>query len=270
MPELPEVETIVRGLAPALDGRIVREVVVREPRLRVTLASDFATRLGGRRLGTMRRLGKYMLTPLDDGRVWLVHLGMTGRLTLAGARPLPLVHDHVVLRLDDQRTLTYNDPRRFGRLDVLEPGAVPGVVGPGVDALDDALSAAWLFARSRKRRTSVKALLMDQRQVAGLGNIYVSELLFRAGVRPRRRAALLTRDECTRIVEAMRAVLGEAIGRGGSSISDYRDGFDQAGSFQDEHLVYDRAGEPCRRCGGPIKGVVVVGRSTFYCPRCQR
>jgi formamidopyrimidine-DNA glycosylase len=270
VPELPEVETIARGLAPALEGRVVREVTVREPRLRVTLAPDFSARLGGRRLGRMTRLGKYLLTPLDDGRVWLVHLGMSGRLTLGRASRLPLVHDHVVARLDGDEALVYNDPRRFGRLDVLDAGAVAGVVGPGVDALDDRLTGAWLFQRSRGRTTSVKAFLMDQRQVAGLGNIYVSELLFRAGVRPHRRVGRLRRDECDRILTAMRAVLDEAIGRGGSSISDYRDGFDRAGSFQDEHQVYDRAGEACRVCRTPIRSLVIVGRSTFYCPRCQR
>jgi formamidopyrimidine-DNA glycosylase len=270
VPELPEVETIARGLAPALEGRSVVKVVVREARLRAPIATDFAACLAGRRFGRMGRTGKYLVTPLDDGRLWLVHLGMTGRLTLAGGHRLALVHDHVEMTLDDRRTLVYNDPRRFGRLDVMASDELASIVGPGVDALDPSIDAAWLFARARGRRTSIKALLMDQRQIAGLGNIYVSELLFRAGLRPRRRAARLSRDDCARVVAAMRAVLDEAIARGGSSISDYRDGFDQAGSFQDEHLVYDRAGSPCRRCATPIRGVVVVGRSTFYCPRCQR
>lgn len=270
MPELPEVETIARGLGPELDGRTVTGVVVRETRLRSPLAPDFAQRLRGRRLGRMGRTGKYLVTPLDDGRLWLVHLGMTGRLTLAGPRRLPLVHDHVELGLDDRRTLVFNDPRRFGRLDVLAATDLAGIVGPGVDALDAVLTGPWLFERSRGRRTSAKALLMDQRQIAGLGNIYVSEILFRAGVRPRRRAARLSRDECERLVGAMRAVLAQAIARGGSSISDYRDGFDRAGSFQDEHAVYDRAGQPCRRCATPIRGVVITGRSSFYCPACQR
>ena len=270
MPELPEVETIARGLAPELQGRTVAEVVVREPRLRTRVTRDFAARLRGRTLGRMGRTGKYLVTPLDDGARWLVHLGMTGRLTIGGAHRLPILHDHVELRLDDGRTLVYNDPRRFGRLDVLDAPALAKVVGPGIDALDETLTGDWLFARARGRRTSVKALLMDQREIAGLGNIYVSELLHRAGIRPRRRAARLTRDDCTRTIAAMRAVLDEAIARGGSSISDYRDGFDQAGSYQDDHLVYDRAGEPCRRCATKIRAVVIVGRSSFYCPSCQR
>ena len=270
MPELPEVETIARGLAPELDGRVVADVVVRERRLRTPIAADFARRLTGRTFGRMGRTGKYLVTPLDDGRRWLVHLGMTGRLTLGGAHRLPLLHDHVEIRLDDGRTLVYHDPRRFGRLDVLAPADLARIVGPGVDALEAALTGAWLFERARGRRTSVKALLMDQRQIAGLGNIYVSELLYRAGVRPRRRATRLTRVDCDRVVAAMQVVLDEAIARGGSSISDYRDGFDRSGSFQDEHAVYDRAGDPCRRCAAPIRGVVIVGRSSFYCPSCQR
>src|SRR5262245_59283066 len=159
---------------------------------------------------------------------------MTGRLTLGAARPR-LVHDHVVVALDDGRTLVYHDPRRFGRLDVLAPEAVPAVVGSGIDALDRRVTARWLFARSRRRHTSIKALLMDQREIAGLGNIYVSELLWRAGVRPRRRAGRVSRAECERLLAAMRDVLAEAITRGGSSISDYRDGFDRAGSYQDAH-----------------------------------
>ena len=246
------------------------DVVVREARLRVPVEPAYATRLIGRVLGTMGRIGKYLVTPLDDGRLWLVHLGMSGRLTLAGPHRLPLTHDHVIARLEDGRTLTYHDPRRFGRLSVLAPAELPGVIGPGRDALDPGLDSGWLFARSRGRRTTVKALLMDQHAIAGVGNIYASELLFRAGVRPRRRAARLTRTECTRIVLAMRAVLEEAIAHGGSSISDYRDGFDRVGSFQETHAVYARAGESCRACGATIRGVVSGGRSTFFCPACQR
>ena len=270
MPELPEVETIARGLAPEIEGRAVTGVVVRERRLRAPLAPDFADRLTGRTMGRMGRTGKYLVTPLDDGHVWLVHLGMTGRLTLRGAHRLALLHDHVEIRLDDQRVLVYHDPRRFGRLDVLATTELRDVVGPGVDALDPVLTGGWLFGRARGRRTSVKALLMDQREIAGLGNIYVNELLFRAGLRPRRRVARLSRAECERVIGAMSAVLDEAIARGGSSISDYRDGFDRAGSFQNEHAVYDRAGAACRRCAARIRGIVIVGRSSFYCPTCQR
>ncbi len=271
MPELPEVETIVRGLGPALRQRRITGVTVRDPRLRTPLAPDFAARLTGRRIVGMERHGKFILTPLHDGSVWLVHLGMTGRLTLGAADRTRSAHDHVLLQLDDGRVLTYNDPRRFGRLAVLAPDRVAVETAPGVDALSAALTPAFLHARTRRhRRTTAKALLMDQREIAGLGNIYVNEVLFHAGVRPRRRAGRLTRVECARLVEAVRAVLAGAIARGGSSISDYRDGFDVSGSYQHEHQVYDRAGEPCWRCAVRVRLCVVAGRSSFYCPRCQR
>jgi formamidopyrimidine-DNA glycosylase len=271
MPELPEIETIVRGLAPVLRARRIAAVAVRDPRLRTRLAPDFAASLTGRRIVGIGRHGKFMLVALDDGRVWLVHLGMSGRLTLGSPGRPDLPHDHVVLRLDDGRLLTYNDPRRFGRLAVVAGDAVAVETVAGLDALSDELTAGFLHARSRRhRRTTVKALLMDQREIAGLGNIYVNEILYEAGVRPRRRAGRLTRAECVRLATATRAVLDGAIARGGSSISDYRDGFARAGSYQFEHRVYDRAGEPCHRCGTAIRACVVTGRSSFYCPRCQR
>lgn len=270
MPELPEVETIVRGLAPAVVGKRITAVRVRERRLRAPVATDFAARLGGRRIDGLERHGKYLLATLDDGHVWLVHLGMSGSLTIAPGRPPARMHDHVEVVLDDGCVLVYHDPRRFGRLAVIESGAVAAETGGGIDALTGRLDAAALFVLTRRRRTSIKALLMDQRRIAGLGNIYVSELLFRAGVRPGRAARRLSRDDCARIVAAMRSVLGDAIRHGGSSIADYRDGFGRAGSFQAVHDVYDRAGAACRRCAAPVRRSVIGGRSTFYCPRCQR
>jgi formamidopyrimidine-DNA glycosylase len=270
MPELPEVETVARSLGPELVGRRVVAVTVRERRLRGGVARSFAARLTGRRIDGLARRGKYVLATLDDGRIWLVHLGMTGRLTLGPGDGAPARHDHVVVRLDDGRAVTYNDARRFGRMAVIEPAALDAETGAGLDPLGPAFTPAALFALARHRRASIKALLMDQRRVAGLGNIYGNEILFRAGVHPGRRAGRLSRAECGRIVEATRAVLGEAIRRGGSSISDYRDGLGRTGWFQLDHRVYDRAGEPCRRCGTPIRQRSIVGRSSFYCPRCQR
>ena len=266
MPELPEVETIARGLAPELEGRTVTGVTVREARLRTPVARDFAARLRGRTLGRMGRTGKYLVTPLDDGARWLVHLGMTGRLTIGGAHRLPLLHDHVELRFDDGRTLVYNDPRRFGRLDVLDAAALAKVVGPGIDALDATLTGDWLFARARGRRTSVKALLMDQREIAGLGNIYVSEALHVARLSPFRRASTIAtrsgepREAAYRLTEAIKQVLTKAINR---ESAPYR---------SSRFRVYDREGEPCPRrgCGGIIKRRTQGGRSTFYCPVCQR
>jgi formamidopyrimidine-DNA glycosylase len=269
VPELPEVETVVRGLAPELTGRCVLAVAVRETRLRGGVAPEFAERLTGRAFQSLGRRGKYLLATLDDGRIWLVHLGMTGRLTLAPAGRADEVHDHIVVRLDDGRLLTYNDARRFGRVAVIEPDAVARETGEGIDPLEAAFTSGALFALTRGRRTPIKAFLMDQRRVAGLGNIYANEILFRAGVRPRRRAARLTRGECARLVTATRAVLAEAIRRGGSSIADYRDGLGRRGWFQLRHRVYDRAGEPCRRCATAIRTRVICGRSSFYCPSCQ-
>jgi formamidopyrimidine-DNA glycosylase len=270
MPELPEVETVVRSLAGGLVGRRVVRVVLRERRLRGGIARDFPARLQGRGIVRLGRRGKYVLAWLDDGAVLLVHLGMTGQLTLAPASRPDRVHDHVVIALDDGRMLTFNDARRFGRVAVVAATALGKEAGEGVDPLTDAFTADALFGLSRRRRTSVKALLMDQRWVAGLGNIYVSEILFHAGIRPGRRAGRLARADCERLVVATRRVLDEAIERGGSSIADYRDGLGRAGEFQLRHHVYDRAGEPCRRCAAPIRKRVLAGRSSFYCSRCQR
>ena len=269
MPELPEVETVVRSLAPELRGRRVLGVSIHERRLRGGLAPEFAERLVGRRIDGIARHGKYLLAALDDGRIWLVHLGMTGQLTLGRPDGARRRHDHVVLHLDDGRVVTYNDARRFGRMAVVDAAALAADTGEGVDALAAAFIPETLFALTRRRRTPIKALLMNQRRVAGLGNIYVNEILFRAGIRPGRRAARLGRAECARIVRATRAVLADAIRRGGSSISDYRDGLGRPGWFQLRHRVYDRAGEPCRRCRTPIRARAIVGRSSFYCPRCQ-
>ena len=259
-----------RCLAPELTGRRVVDVRVRDRRLRGGVAGGFAARLRGRSILGLARHGKYLLAALDDGRVWLVHLGMTGRLTLGAGEAMPERHDHVVVTLDDGRTLTYNDPRRFGRMAVMNAAAAARETGAGIDALADGLTPEALFALTRRRRTPIKSLLMDQRRLAGVGNIYANEILFRAGVRPRRRAARLARSDCERLVAATRAVLAEAIGRGGSSISDYRDGLGREGWFQLDHRVYDRAGEPCVRCRTPIRARMIVGRSSFYCPACQR
>jgi len=270
MPELPEIETILRGLGPALVGHRIAAVTVHDHRLRGGVAAGFAGRLTGRRIEALGRRGKYLLATLDDGWCWLMHLGMSGQLLLGAADGPARPHDHVHVILDDGRILVYHDPRRFGRMAVVDRAQLERETGAGIDPLVDDLTAAALFQMTRRRRTSIKALLMDQRRVAGLGNIYVNEILFRAGVRPRRRAGMLTRAACGRIVTATHRVLAEAIRRGGSSIADYRDGFGRAGRFQQRHRVYDRAGLPCRRCGHPIRTVVIVGRSSFYCARCQR
>jgi formamidopyrimidine-DNA glycosylase len=194
---------------------------------------------------------------------------MTGRLTLVAGPPSFRPHDHIAIVLDDGHQLVYNDVRRFGRMLVVRPGAVAAAVGRGLEPLGAEARGDVLAARAKGRRLSVKAFLMDQRQLLGIGNIYASEILFHAGVRPRRQAGRLKRPEWERIVAGIRAVLEEAIICGGSTISDYRDGFERFGSYQQHHRVYDRAGEPCLACRTPIRSLVIVGRSSYYCPRCQ-
>ncbi|HWP64628.1 MAG TPA: bifunctional DNA-formamidopyrimidine glycosylase/DNA-(apurinic or apyrimidinic site) lyase [Candidatus Limnocylindria bacterium] len=269
MPELPEVETIARSLAPHVVGRRIEAVTVREPRLREVVAPDFAATLVGRRITALTRAGKTLVARLDDGRSWLVHLGMTGRLTLFLTPPPPRAHDHVDVLFDDGRRLVYNDVRRFGRMLVVGPEALGAAVGRGLEPLGDAVRPQVLAVRARGRRVSIKAFLMDQRELLGIGNIYANEILFHAGVRPRRRVGRLRRREWERLVAGIRAVLEEAIACGGSTISDYRDGFERFGSYQQRHRVYDRAGAPCVVCGTPIRSLVIVGRSSYYCPRCQ-
>jgi formamidopyrimidine-DNA glycosylase len=266
MPELPEVETVRRTLEPRVVGRTIERVRVREARLRRTVPPELARHLAGRTILGVRRLGKYLLFDLDDGAVWLVHLGMTGSLaTAASARER---HDHVEIELRGGIRLVYNDARRFGLM-LVGKGPLPELEKLGVDPLSDAFTAAYLKSICAGRKRPIKNLLMDQQLVAGLGNIYASEILFRAGVKPGRQSQRLRRRELAEIREATRVVLAEAIHCGGSSISDYRDGEGRPGYFQLRLDVYDRAGEPCRRCESKIRSRVLSGRSTFYCPRCQ-
>jgi len=270
MPELPEVETVRRGLRAAIVGRRVAAVTVRERRLRRPLARSFAPTLVGRRIDDVRRRAKYLLLDLDDGRVWLVHLGMSGTLAVVAAGAPIRPHTHVIVTLDDGRTLRFHDPRRFGLMRVGSLAALDELGRLGVEPLERAFTAAFLHGVARRQRRSVKSLLMDQRIVAGLGNIYVNEILFAAGVRPGRRTSRLSRPEAARIVAATAEVLGEAIAARGSSIADYRDERGEPGAFQDRFRVYEREGRACGRCGAVIRRRVIVGRSSFYCPRCQR
>jgi len=270
MPELPEVETVRRGLAAAVTGRRVTAVTVHERRLRRPLPRGFATRLLGRRIDAVRRRAKYLLLDLDDGASWLVHLGMTGTMVVVAAADPIRVHTHVVVALDDGRTIRFHDPRRFGLMLVGAAATWRELAALGPEPLDAAFSGAFLHAVARRQRRAVKSLLMDQRVVAGLGNIYVNEILHRAAIRPSRRTPRLSRADADRIVAETGTVLGDAIALRGSSISDYRDERGEPGAFQSTFRVYERAGEPCRRCGGTIRRQVIVGRSSFYCPGCQR
>ena len=270
MPELPEVETIRRSLWPHVAGARVVGVTVRERRLRRPIARGFAAQLRGHRIEALERHGKYLLFRLDDGRVLLVHLGMSGSLEIAPADKVRERHDHVAIALDNGTVLVFNDPRRFGLMRLARADDLTELQNVGRDTLTAAPSVDEWRSLVRGRRLPIKNLLMDQRVLGGVGNIYASEMLFQAGIRPRRRAASLRGAELVRLNQALRAVLAEAVGLGGSSISDYRDANGRPGSFQMRHAVYDRAGEPCRACGTTIKRVVLSGRSSFYCPRCQR
>lgn len=290
MPELPEVETVVRGLRPALVGRTIRRADLRRPDLRFPLPARFAERLEGRRVTDLRRRAKYILAALDDGATWLTHLGMTGRFTVDAAPDarasagqaghnsgwtLVAPHDHLVIETDAGARVTYNDARRFGYMDLLPPGGVETskhLAGLGPEPLSDAFDAAYLAAALTAKRTPIKAALLDQRVVAGLGNIYVCEALWRAGISPKRSARTIPGARAARLVPAIKAVLEAAIAAGGSSLRDYRQTSGELGYFQHAWDVYDREGEPCRApgCRGAVRRLVQSGRSSFYCPAHQR
>lgn len=273
MPELPEVETIRRGLRRLVRGRRVTRVEVRDRRLRIPVRTDFAADLAGRVIVDVDRRAKYLLLRLDADRVWIVHLGMSGKLIrVADGRPLAR-HDHIVAHLDDGAELRLHDPRRFGLSVILpatELAAWPPLRRLAPDPFDPRFDGPWLYARARASRRTIKDLLMDQTEVAGLGNIYVNEVLYRAGVRPGRRACRLGAAAAERIARACPALLEEAIRWCGTSLSDYRDGEDREGGFQAHLCVYGRTGEACRACGGQIRRTRAGNRSSFYCPRCQK
>jgi len=258
-----------RSLLPIVGARI-EAVQVREARLRRTVAPDFAARLTGRVIHGIDRRGKYLLFELSGGDALLAHLGMSGALLLQPTGTPPQTHDHVSLQLSGDRQVTFNDPRRFGLMRVGRPDELVELGNVGPDPLSDTFAVSDLAALARGRKKPVKNLLMDQRALGGIGNIYANEILFRAGIRPGRQARRLTRAELQRLFDATRAVLNSAIRLGGSSISDYRDSTGRPGYFQLRLKVYDRAGQPCPHCHTPVRRVVHGGRSSFYCPACQR
>lgn len=294
MPELPEVETVMRGLQPVLEGRQISAVLLRREGLRFPFPTDFAARLNGRRITHLSRRAKYILANLDSGEILLIHLGMTGRFTvLAGGAPKNLgefyfetpaaeagegPHDHVVLTLETGTRVVYTDPRRFGIMDLFpESEAVSHkLLGEiGVEPLGNEFSAAYLAEHFRGKSAPLKAALLDQRIIAGLGNIYVCEALHRAGLSPRRKAGTLLRKKghdprLEDLVRHIREILSEAIAAGGSTLQDFAHTDGASGAFQQRFLVYDREGQPCTRCGAPIIRLVQAGRSTFYCRNCQR
>lgn len=271
MPELPEVETIRRTLMPVLVGRTIADCIVLLPKvLENQEPAAFARAVSGRKIEDLTRRGKYLLFHLSGGRVLVVHLRMTGQLVYhpPEAQPgAPAKHTHAVFRLDDGATLHYVDPRRFGRLRIAPAPAQPEGLGP--EPLDGTFSPAILRERLSRRRGRIKALLLDQGFLAGLGNIYADEALYRAGIHPERPADRLTAREVQALYHAIREVLAEAIRYRGTSIVNYVDGQGRPGEFQLRLNVYGRAGEPCPSCATPIARTRVANRGTYFCPRCQ-
>ncbi|MDJ1008290.1 MAG: bifunctional DNA-formamidopyrimidine glycosylase/DNA-(apurinic or apyrimidinic site) lyase [Paracoccaceae bacterium] len=283
MPELPEVETVRRGLSPVMEGAVIADAEVRRPDLRWPLPERMAERLQGQIVRRLRRRSKYILADLSSGETLIVHLGMSGRILVSGAiegrfhqaQSAPSVHDHVVINMGGGATVTFNDPRRFGAMDLVATADVDNhwlLKNLGPEPLGNHFDAPGLAARLRGRRTPIKAALLDQRIVAGLGNIYVCEALHRAGIHPKRHAGRIGAKRVSALVPVIRAVLTEAIDAGGSSLRDYRQADGDLGYFQHSFLVYDREGAPCRteNCGGTVRRIVQSGRSTFYCATCQR
>ncbi len=281
MPELPEVETVLRELEPALRGRSVVGAEVRWGRtVAAPEAELFVHRLLGRRFAGFERRGKYLLFHLLTGpepdaprETLVVHLRMTGRLSVEPHETPGDSHTHVLIDLDDGRRLHFRDPRKFGRIWLVDDAhAVLARLGPEPD--DPAFDAAYLARRLAGRKAAIKSLLLDQGLVAGVGNIYADEALFAAGIDPRRPAGTLSSAEVARLHKAIRDVLARAIGRGGSSLgsagTNYRRPGGQSGGFQKEHNVFRRTGQPCPHCGAPIERVIVGQRSTHFCPQCQR
>ena len=268
MPELPEVEVTRRGLEPQLAGRTITGVAVREARLRWRIPPEVLA-LRGRRVHSILRRAKYLLFDLGDGHL-LVHLGMSGSLRILKAGTPPQKHDHFDLLLED-RVLRLRDPRRFGAVLWVRKGAKPHplLAHLGVEPLSREFGGARLHALTRGRRTPIKSLLMDGRKLVGVGNIYASESLFRAGIDPRLPAKQLTREASRRLALAVKATLRAAIQAGGSSLRDFVGSDGNPGYFQQRMFVYDREAEPCRACGTPVRRIVQGQRATFFCPRCQ-
>lgn len=292
MPELPEVETVRRGLAPALLGRRIARLELRRKDLRFAFPKDFRERLEGARIESLTRRAKYLLAETDRRDRLILHLGMTGRFTIlragggvsvpgefydgtAAAATADGPHDHVVFHLEEGTRIVYSDHRRFGLMDLERPGESHVLLqGLGVEPLGNDLNAAYLAEKFRGKAAPLKAALLDQRVIAGLGNIYVCEALYRAGLSPKRKAGTLAQKAAhdprlDELVRHIREILEEAINAGGSTLQDYRNAAGEQGSFQQRFLVYDREGKTCAR-GHRIRRIVQSGRSTFFCPSCQK
>ena len=291
MPELPEVETVRRGLAPAMEGARITEVEVRHRGLRWPIARDFEKRLTGKTVEGLGRRAKYLLADLSSGDVLIMHLGMSGSFRVGRdgregklakyhhEKSKSTAHDHVVFHMSNGDTVTFNDPRRFGSMKLVARTKIeqePLLRSLGPEPLGNEFDAAMLAKACAGKKTSLKAALSDQRVVAGLGNIYVCEALYRARLSPKRRASTIAdrngkpNERAVALVDAIKAVLNDAIKAGGSSLRDHRRADGSLGDFQHNFQVYDREGQPCPSCKSKVKRIVQTGRSTFYCPGCQK
>lgn len=275
MPELPEVETISRGLQKRVAGDVIESIWLSgRPQVLKSKPQELATMLEGARIEQVRRVGKHIAIDLSERKSrkgnhaargqWIVHLGMTGRLLVCEAEHETAKHTHLVAKLESGRELRFVDPRMFGKLRVV----VDAFAAPGTEPI--AADREHFVKLFKGRKTPIKAALLNQKLLSGIGNIYADESLFRAGIRPRRRAASLTRNDLLRLYDAIQEVLAEAIAAGGSSVSDYVDADGEEGFFQLQHRVYQRTGEPCLVCKTPVKRLVIGGRSSHYCPKCQK
>jgi formamidopyrimidine-DNA glycosylase len=281
MPELPEVETVRRGLVPAMEGKRILRVETRRKDLRFPFPANFNQRLTGARLTHLGRRAKYLVGELSTGEALIMHLGMTGRFTVSGKKPGKFhlevgedeKHDHVVFEMQGGTKVVFNDARRFGLMDLWPAGELesyPAFDGLGPEPISNAFSAAYLEEAFEGKKTPVKAALLDQKVVAGLGNIYVCEALFRASVNPKKLAGSLRSDKLEKLATEIRDVIDEAIEAGGSTISDFGTPSGELGYFQHRFRIYDREGKACVVCKKPVKRMVQSGRSTFYCASCQR
>jgi formamidopyrimidine-DNA glycosylase len=276
MPELPEVETVCRGLAPVLEGRRLAKVTLRRRDLRIPFPKDLVARAEGRRVERIFRRAKYIVMALEGGDALVAHLGMSGRMTVVKDKTTPLsAHDHVVFTTEDGAEVRFNDPRRFGLLTIapvadLDSHKLFSHMGP--DPLTEAFTPAALSAALKGRKTSIKAALLDQRIVVGVGNIYACESLYLAGISPKRKAGTVAGARAALLVPAIREVLKQAIAAGGSSLRDHVQPSGELGYFQHAWKVYGREGEPCacQEKRGLVKRIVQGGRSTFFCPECQK
>jgi len=281
MPELPEVETVRRGLSPAMEGRVIERLEVNRPNLRFPFPDRFKDRVEGARITRMGRRAKFLVTELDTGEALIMHLGMSGRFTVNSNATADFhhdpgtnqAHDHVVFHMEGGATITYNDPRRFGFMELWPTDQMSHynrVKDLGPEPLSNHFNAAYLDNTLKGKAAPIKAALLDQSVIAGLGNIYVCEALFRSGISPRRKSSTVVGKRNERLAPAINDVIAEAIEAGGSSISDFASASGELGYFQKHFHVYGREGAPCDTCGKAIKRIVQSGRSSFYCGQCQR